>query len=110
MRERLGLDILILKILSWVELWSYDHKRLYSTRMIKRLAEDGGLKVLTIEALMHYCFPFNYHILRLGKLFYTKLSVPNRVKEPMKKLDGEKILPIGTVSALLMLFSVFSNW
>lgn len=70
--------------------WSYNHKRLYSLKTIKKLAEDVGFKVIKIEALTHYCFPFNYHILRLGKLFYTKFPVPTKLKESMEKFEWKR--------------------
>jgi SAM-dependent methyltransferase len=89
-REHLGLGHFNPRNTILGGVWSYDHKRLYSPDKIKRLAEDAGFKVLKIEALTHYCFPFNYHILRLGKLFYTKFPVSLKVKESMEKFEWRR--------------------
>lgn len=89
-RQHLGLGHFNPKNTILGGVWSYDHKRLYSPNKIKRLAEDAGFKVLMIEALTHHCFPFNYYILRLGKLFYTKFPVPLKVKESMEKFEWRK--------------------
>ena len=87
--------------------WSYDHKRLYSPDNIRRLAEDTGFKVLKMDAVTHYCFPFNYYILRLGKLFYTVLPVPNNTKEAMEKFEWKKDAPSNKPSLLGTIFNIF---
>lgn len=89
-RERLRLGHFNPKNTVLGGVWSYDHKRLYSPGAIRGLVEDAGFKVLEIEALTHYCFPFNYHVLRLGKLFYSSLPVPLRMKESMEKFEWKK--------------------
>ena len=90
MREHLGFGHFNPKNTILGGVWSYDHKRLYLSNKIKKLAEETGFKVLRIEASTHYCFPFNYHILRLGKLLYTKFAVPLKVKESMEKFEWRR--------------------
>lgn len=89
-REHLGFGHFSPKNTILGGVWSYDHRRLYSPDKIRRLAEGVGFKVLRIEAITHHCFPLNYHILRLGKLFYTKLPVPLKVQESMEKFEWRR--------------------
>ena len=88
-------------------IWSYDHKRLYSANKIKQLAEEVGFKVLKIEPLTHYCLPFNYHILRLGKLFYTKLPVSQKLKQSMEKFTWQEEDSNNRLSLISSIFNIF---
>lgn len=105
-REHLGLGHFSSKNTILGGVWSYDHKRLYSPKKIRSLAEKVGFKVLKTEVLTHYCFPFNYHMLRLGKLFYSRLPVPQGLRESMEKFEWEKETQ-NRYSLIKTIFSVF---
>lgn len=86
--------------------WSYDHKRLYTEEEIKSLSEKTGFNIMEVKPLTHYCFPFNYHVLRLGKIFYTSLPVPESLKSSMEKFEWRDEAPakFDTVKAALRVF------
>ena len=87
--------------------WAYDHKRLYYVDSIKRLAEKAGFKVKRVETLTHYCFPFNYLILRLGKLFYMSLPSSAKLRGTMEKFDWNKEEPNNKFSLTGLIFKFF---
>ena len=89
-REHLGLGHFNPKNTILGGVWSYDHKRLYFYDRIEKMVKDVGFKILKTKALTHYCFPFNYHILRLGKLFYTRLPISLNIKVSMEKFEWRK--------------------
>lgn len=78
----------------WGGIWAYDHKRLYSVESLTKLLKDAGFEIEKTEALTHYGLPFNHIILVLGKRFYTKMPVPEDVKNSMEKFKwNEEALP-----------------
>lgn len=107
-REHLGLSHFNPKNTILGGVWSLDHKRLYSVGTIRKLSEEVGFQVLSAEALTHYCFPFNYHILRLGKLLYSGLPVPETVRQAMEKFEWKKENQnknkLGLVKAIFSIF------
>ena len=103
-RERLGLGHFSPRNTVLGGVWSYDHKRLYSPQGIRGLAVEAGFRVMKLETLTHYCVPFNYHILRLGKLLSTKLPVPRGMKDSMEKFRWEGERSFGPMKAALNLF------
>jgi ubiquinone/menaquinone biosynthesis C-methylase UbiE len=66
--------------------WAYDHKRLYSVNMIRNLCEITGFKVQEQLIFTHYCMPFNYLILRLGKMLTMAIS-SQKIKSSMEKFE-----------------------
>jgi len=108
-REHIGLGHFSSRNTVLGGVWSYDHKRLYLPDEIKALAEEAGFKVTKIETLTHFCFPFNYHILRLGKLFYTRLPVSKGTKESMEKFEWESEKNDGGNSLIKATFNVFKR-
>lgn len=88
--------------------WSYDHKRLYRPEKIEELSSKTGFKVVEVHNLTSYCVPFNYHILRLGKIFSSKLPVPRSVRKSMEKFewreDGGKKRGFDPMMAALKVF------
>ena len=106
-RERVGLGHFSARNTVLGGVWSYDHKRLYSPGEIKKLAEETGFRTLRVETLTHHCVPFNYHVLRLGKLFYTMLPVPKEMKNSMEKFkwrEEEKGSAFSPVNAAFNIF------
>ncbi len=113
-RERLGLGHFNPKNTILGGVWSYDHKRLYSPEAIKKLAEEGGFRVSKIDALTHYCLPANYLILRLGKLFYTRLPIPSKAKKALEKFewdetDDKSFSPTKTALEIFQKFDEFND-
>lgn len=106
-REHLGLGHFNPKNTVTGGVWSYDHKRLYRHGEIKRLAEETGFNVLDMEALTHYCVPFNYHILRLGKIFYTSMPASLSAKERMEKFEWRKEAPKSRFDPIMTVFKLF---
>jgi SAM-dependent methyltransferase len=89
-REFLGLGHFNPKSEIWGGVWAYDHKRLYAVGDINNLLTDAGFQVETLEVLTHYGLPFNHLLLVLGKRFYTRLPVPESVKNSMEKFKWEE--------------------
>ncbi|MBE9529223.1 MAG: class I SAM-dependent methyltransferase [Proteobacteria bacterium] len=87
--------------------WSYDHKRLYRHGEIKRLAEETGFNVMEMESVTHYCVPFNYLILRLGKLFYTSIPASLSTAETMEKFEWRKEAPKSRFDLIMTVFKLF---
>lgn len=108
-REHLGLGHFNPKNTILGGVWSYNHKRLYSPDKIKSLAEKVGFRVTEVETLTHYCFPFNYHILRLGKLFYTKFPVSNSTKESMEKFAWKREKSNNNFNLIRAIFNIFKR-
>lgn len=71
-------------------IWAYDHKRLYSPRSFRSLLEDAGFQVNKVEVLTHFGVPFNHLVLYVGKNLYTKLPVPEDLKNAMEKFEWSK--------------------
>lgn len=59
----------------WAGLWN-QHLRLYYPSQIRDLAEKAGLVIEKMEALTHYCFPFNHLFLYGMKQVLNKGFLP----------------------------------
>ena len=88
-REHLGLGHFNPKNTILGGVWSYDHKRLYSFKKTAVLSKDIGFEILEQVNLTHYCMPFNYLILRLGKVFSTMLP-SSTTKSAMEKFEWQE--------------------
>ncbi len=71
----------------WGGIWAYDHKRLYLPQDLKELLESEKFTVEKLQVLTHYGVPFNHLVLYTGKNMYTKMPVPDEVKENMEKFN-----------------------
>jgi ubiquinone/menaquinone biosynthesis C-methylase UbiE len=70
-------------------IWSM-HLRLYTPKVLERLIESSGLSVLSKKPLTHYCLPFSHNILYFLKQFYTRMPVPESLKNGMEKFEWKK--------------------
>lgn len=86
-REHLGLGHFDAKNFLLGGVWSYDHKRLYTEKMLKNLCEDVRLKTEASEGLTHYTLPFNLNLLYIGKQLYISLPLPKSVTLNMEKFN-----------------------
>jgi ubiquinone/menaquinone biosynthesis C-methylase UbiE len=70
-------------------MWSYDHKRLYTTSEIVEKMVATDFEITRKQQLTRYSLPFNILVLNLGKTFYTQLPVGEDVKTAMEKFDWD---------------------
>jgi ubiquinone/menaquinone biosynthesis C-methylase UbiE len=66
--------------------WAYDHKRLYSLETLQELSTQVGCRLQAHSYITHYCMPFNYLVLRLGKMA-SSLLPSSAVKSSMEKFE-----------------------
>lgn len=90
MREALGLGHFSPDWGFFGGIWAM-HLRLYYPHEICALLEGVGFQIDRVDALTHYCAPFNHNILYLGKQFYTRLPVPEAVRVSMEKFEWQKV-------------------
>lgn len=86
-RERLELGHFNADNGFWGGIWALGHQRLYYPYEIKHLLENEKFKVQKMKGLTHYGVPFNHMILYLGKQFYSRLPVPESVRQAMEKFE-----------------------
>jgi len=73
-------------------IWSYDHKRLYSPKELAELLSGAGFVIEDEKVLTHYGVPFSNLVLYLGKSFYSKLPVPEDVKNSIDKFNDKDFM------------------
>jgi SAM-dependent methyltransferase len=89
LREHMGLGHFNPKNTILGGVWSYDHKRLYSFDDIAALSQEAGFEIVEQVNLTHYCMPFNYLILRLGKII--SMMIPSSsAKSAMEKFEWQE--------------------
>jgi ubiquinone/menaquinone biosynthesis C-methylase UbiE len=88
-RESLGLGHFNPKNTILGGVWSYDHKRLYSFDQIRTIAKETGFEIVEEANLTHFCMPFNYLILRFGKIL-TGWLPQSSVKSATEKFEWKK--------------------
>ena len=86
----------------WGGIWAYDHKRLYLPRALHTLLTDHNFNVTEMDVLTHYGVPFNHLVLYTGKQFYTKLPVPEDVRQSMEKFDWDETPPSPSIVSRIL--------
>lgn len=75
--------------------WSYDHKRLYKFEDLEKKLVNSKFKFIKKVSLTHYCLPFNYLILRIGKIvgqLFPASSYSKAIEKFEITIDQEKSL------------------
>jgi ubiquinone/menaquinone biosynthesis C-methylase UbiE len=67
--------------------WSFEHRRLYTPEYLRKIVEQSKFKVNELSGLSHHCMPFNLLILYCGKQTYTRLPLPQSLKDDMEKFS-----------------------
>ena len=89
-------------------IWSRDHRRLYEVSDIENLTRRSGFEVLETRIITHYCVPFNYLILHLGKRLSMKLPLPRKTKRAMEKFEWKSASEKESAFSILkIIFDVF---
>ena len=70
----------------WAGLWNM-HLRLYYPEEIEAVIKKAGLKIISIEALTHYCVPFNHIVLHALKRVLDSGILPEGARNTADKFS-----------------------
>lgn len=68
----------------WAGIWN-QHLRLYTRDELRKVLKDTGFKNVKVEALTHYCLPFNHHLINLVARFLARQKNNSNTKKMLSK-------------------------
>ena len=81
----------------WAGIWNM-HTRLYTSDEIISLIKNAGLEIVSVEAMTHYCIPFNHLFLNGMKRLLNKGMLPGistaADKFRFKENNGSRLNPV----------------